>query len=434
MQTAEYADACRFAGRIEESERVFGELLEDAEQKDNRTIVCVARTGLANAFCARSRWEDAVELLRPALEDARASGDRVLRARVECVLASALFNRGELEETKKLLNQALRTAREYEALATEVAALTSLGIASLAVDDTAAAFTHLSQGIGLAERTHNDHWAVIGRSYLAIQAHLSGQLAAAGEMYELSLSELESLGIRRALGVCRYASATLWMLRADWDRARVVLEQAMTELAVTCPDYEPILHPALALCDLGADRTGAAQRLAHAKKLCGGDDVRPAFADIVRRIEELDAVSRDKPAKEVIEGIEGLLIERVCQALRDKKTAGNLYLSEDGSQCRVSGTKTAIDLSRRLPLQRMLRALVAEHEKPAATHLTEDELVRAVWPGERIAARAARIRLHTTVSMLRKMGLGALIERSTEGYRLRPGLSIRRTADLSGFK
>ena len=44
--------------------------------------------------------------------------------------------------------------------------------------------------------------------------------------------------------------------------------------------------------------------------------------------------------------------------------------------------------------------------------------------------RAARIRLHTTVSMLRSKGLGTLIERSQEGYRLRPDLEIRTLPEI----
>jgi tetratricopeptide (TPR) repeat protein len=427
LQAAEYADACRFAGRIEESERVFSELLSDASAKQNRMLACIARTGLGNAFASRSRWEEAERVLRPALDDARAVRDPMLRARVQCVLASSLFNRGEVEESKRLLTEGLRTAREYEALPIQVAALTSLGIVSLAKDDLPAAFTFLSQGVGLAERTSNDHWAVIGRSYLAIQAHLSGRTAAAREMYELSLSELESLGIRRALGVCRFACATLYQLLGDWERSCVMLEQAMSELAVTCPDYEPLLVAALALSDLGAGKRGALQRLAHARSLCEAES-EPRFVDIVQRIEEIDTAgrARTKTAKtKTARSIEALLVERVCERLESRGSAGVLVLDEDASTYRVSGGGQRVDLSRRVPLQRLLQELSAAHAREPGSFITDDELVRRVWPDERIHARAARIRLHTTVSMLRGKGLGAWVERFRQGYRLRPEVTLK---------
>lgn len=86
-------------------------------------------------------------------------------------------------------------------------------------------------------------------------------------MYDACLAELDALGIRRAAGRTRLAKATLYMSQGCWDQARDTLEVgAASALAVTCPDYEPTLQAALAVCDLATGQIPAYRhRLAHAR-------------------------------------------------------------------------------------------------------------------------------------------------------------------------
>ncbi len=58
--------------------------------------------------------------------------------------------------------------------------------------------------------------------------------------------------------------------------------------------------------------------------------------------------------------------------------------------------------------------------------LSADELVAAGWPDERLRPDSARNRLQVALSTLRKLGLRPLLERSKGGYRLAPGVPLRR--------
>jgi hypothetical protein len=88
-----------------------------------------------------------------------------------------------------------------------------------------------------------------------------------------------------------------------------------------------------------------------------------------------------------------------------------------------------VDLSRRPPLARLLGVLAKraseepDQNREAAT-VAGEELIAAIWPGERIQRRAARNRLHVSVSMLRRMGLREVVVARGAGYAIAPAVAI----------
>lgn len=96
-----------------------------------------------------------------------------------------------------------------------------------------------------------------------------------------------------------------------------------------------------------------------------------------------------------------------------------IEVSLDGSHIRVGGSE--VDLSRRGPARRVLRALV-EADGP----LDAPSLVRAGWPGEVLLHESGQQRLWQAIRLLRKAGLGEALVRDPNGYRLAD--SVRRTA------
>jgi predicted ATPase len=86
-------------------------------------------------------------------------------------------------------------------------------------------------------------------------------------------------------------------------------------------------------------------------------------------------------------------------------------------------------LPRESPMRLILLRLVEAHAERRGQAVALDQLVSAGWPGERMLADAARNRGYMALSRLRKLGLGPLIERNEDGYRLAPDLRIVQLPD-----
>jgi hypothetical protein len=79
-------------------------------------------------------------------------------------------------------------------------------------------------------------------------------------------------------------------------------------------------------------------------------------------------------------------------------------------------------LGRRGPLRRVLLALAEAQGSRAGAALSVDDLLTAGWPGERPLPEAANNRVWVTISTLRKLGLGDVLQRWDGGYRLDPSV------------
>lgn len=100
-----------------------------------------------------------------------------------------------------------------------------------------------------------------------------------------------------------------------------------------------------------------------------------------------------------------------------------LRVGDDGQWFQRGGGE-CVDLARSPLQQRLLWRLVRARLDHAGHPLTADELVEALWPGEKIIRESAMNRLYVAINNVRRAGLGDLLERTPAGYRLRPDIHL----------
>jgi hypothetical protein len=84
-----------------------------------------------------------------------------------------------------------------------------------------------------------------------------------------------------------------------------------------------------------------------------------------------------------------------------------------------------VDLARRRSLRLILLRLVTHRASASGASLTQDELLAAGWPGERMNVEAGQKRVRTAIWTLRKLGLGTWLVTHDDGYRLDPNVVVQ---------
>src|SRR5688500_9097174 len=100
-----------------------------------------------------------------------------------------------------------------------------------------------------------------------------------------------------------------------------------------------------------------------------------------------------------------MLASELAAAMLDKETERvELHWDDDmGTLQLVNGC--TINLRPRVPLRRIVTALVRQHRSSPGTSMTAPELVAAGWPGERMLPCAAANRLYVALATLRSLGM-----------------------------
>lgn len=83
-----------------------------------------------------------------------------------------------------------------------------------------------------------------------------------------------------------------------------------------------------------------------------------------------------------------------------------------------------IDLRHRVPLRRIVSALVRLHRASPGTPVTARDLVAAGWPGERLLPCAATNRLYVALATLRTFGLRGCLRRGRGGWHIDTDLRV----------
>ena len=98
-------------------------------------------------------------------------------------------------------------------------------------------------------------------------------------------------------------------------------------------------------------------------------------------------------------------------------------VASDGSFFEIDEQR--VDLSRRPVLRRVFAFLVERHRTQPNRSTTPEEIRDAGWPGEAMAAKSASKRVIMAISTLRKLGLGQLLIRDSNGYRFARAVRLR---------
>jgi len=105
-------------------------------------------------------------------------------------------------------------------------------------------------------------------------------------------------------------------------------------------------------------------------------------------------------------------------ALREGPAAPRVEVFRNGLGFRVQGEP--VDLKRRAALAQILARLVQALQDEPGVALQRETLQQAGWPGENIRTDSAANRVYVALSELRKLGLGASLQRTSGGYLLDP--------------
>jgi hypothetical protein len=98
-------------------------------------------------------------------------------------------------------------------------------------------------------------------------------------------------------------------------------------------------------------------------------------------------------------------------------------VGREGRWFRV-GAHDTVDLDGKPTLARLAQILAEAHIRGEREPLPRHELIKRMWPDERIDPAAAANRLSVTLSKLRSLGLASELDVSRHGVRLRGDLVV----------
>jgi tetratricopeptide (TPR) repeat protein len=278
-------------------------------------------------------------------------------------------------------------------------------------------------------------------SALGILTQAEGASDRAIGYHAAAVQAFRDLGNRHREGSALYYLACGYLERGEAIQAIVVLDQAATAIAtVGAVRYQALIAGARAVAAAGhgdvAMMVVALAAAAAAASVCQSEPALTATLSIHALHSEWPA---DPPARlRIVEravaiaaatpGDDPQLAVRLLRArLGDRAATGAVIeISGDGARVRVPGAAAAIDLGRRVPLRRIMAALITQRENAPGEDLSVDALVAAGWPGEYINHNAANNRLHVALTTLRKLGLRDWLQSGEHGYRLSPAVAIVR--------
>lgn len=186
------------------------------------------RLGIANAYAAMGRVQDAQAAYEDVLESERASGELQQQAATLDQLATLLLSFGEAARVVELEQQAVAAARAAGDPDVEASAMSTLGLAWHALGDESKAVELLEAAVVFAHGSGNRRREALCLNNLALQAGESGDPQRALTLYEASRSAFDAASdpgnaataLNNIGGVYRSLGAS--------DRARAYYEQALT--------------------------------------------------------------------------------------------------------------------------------------------------------------------------------------------------------------
>jgi tetratricopeptide (TPR) repeat protein len=349
------------------------------------------RTRLAHAYRREGELEHAEREIRRALELHRAAAH-------SDDLPMVLYEAGVIAWFRGRYDEALARYDEGLALveATDHARGALLYVRAILLQERGeldAAFDHYVRALEPIRAGGNLYLEASALYYFA-GAHLErGQRDDAARLLERALAMVRELGVPRYQALIESCRATLFAVAGDLESARRCLEVA--EQAAAACRSERALAATVAIHGLyvraAAEPAAGPGLLAEARALAEAhpsDDSRFAL--------------------------------RAALVCFGRGGAGGepLIVRAGGRALRLPGAATDVDLSRRVPLQRIVLALARRRIEAPGEALAPWELLAAGWPGERVGDSAGTNRVHVALSTLRNLGLRGLLVSGQGGYAL----------------
>ncbi|MFT3775759.1 MAG: tetratricopeptide repeat protein [Minicystis sp.] len=377
---------------------------------------------------------------------------RVREAEIRANLGHALRREGDLESAERETKRALALFRETGIESDLPRVLCEAGVIALFRRDYATSNGSFGEALTLARRlgARQAEGAVLSARGILLQE--TGDLAAARAHHAQAVRVFHEIGSRHREGSALYYLGSAFLEEGSTDEAAKLLARAFDIMRGVMPRYEVLIAGCLAALwsDAGAPDVAAdwLDRARAAARACATEPslqttlalheshvslVRATESERTAIIAKARSLAEPWSNDDVRFALRLLLARTRPEALAP---AGALVVRDEGASFRLPDARSAVDLTRRVPLRRILHALARLRVDAPGEPLSTDELVRAGWPGERMSADAASNRVRVALATLRKLGLRDAIVTGTGGYLLDPALSVvlddaNRAADRS---
>jgi predicted ATPase len=351
---------------------------------------------------ARTHYEQAADRYRVA-------GTKDAEAETLAYLAALLLQRGHLQEARARYHDALALRDQASDKKLSAMILGNLAILEQEEGEFTRAGEYLQCGLAAARQAGDRLLEGHLLGYGGCLAHELGDLSLAQRNYEHALAVLREVRDLRLEGIFLGCLGCIHAARDLQEAARDAFDQAERELTELADEG--------ALGALSVHR--AHLLIARARRPEESEEMR------ISCLASAEAVC-DQARRDALFGASDDLRFAV-RVLTKTLEADALVVELDDSgviAIRPKGGNTQ-DLSTRVPLRRIVTALVELQRTQPGVALADDALIEVAWPGERIAYEASMNRLKVALATLRKLGLRELMLRRDGGYLLDPAVKVR---------
>lgn len=415
------AASAHMRGDLNEAVQAYDLALERLRDQPNRRAVCFALLDQAILHSERGSMDAALESVDEAT--ATNAGDD-LRGTVLALRGCIHFDTGSFELAHENLHAALDVSRQGDYRILEGQVLGELAVLELFRGEDPSGF---GETIAVLEEVGDRRMLCAFKGYRGMATHLGGDFSAASRDYEETRRVANELGCVRLAG---YLTAWSAMAYADLERLDLSRRRFEEAGADVDPAVDPLMMAILDLAhaqlELGRARESfAAGRAAHA-------------ATLLRAARSLASPGKHKghAGRPMEDSSRDLRLSRRLFENALRLTAEQLGLLELAEESRVRlavdgagrwfrlDDEAAQDTGRRTAVRRLLLALSRAHAEAPGVPIARDELIAAVWAGEKMAPVSAKNRLHVALSQLRKLGMRDHILTEEHGYLLDPSIDL----------
>ncbi|MEQ1505839.1 MAG: hypothetical protein ABMB14_26630, partial [Myxococcota bacterium] len=390
--------------------------VEAAERSGDPGLEAYARVLRIGVLARRGRPPDRSEL--DAVRRLAPSAEPNIRA---IVLNALAVHTDRDEDRPALWEEAVRATSEGDRPYDAAYLHHNLALYATGKGDLPAALAAARQAVDLARASGALDQRPSSILLYAVLRHRTGDLDGAAA----TCAEAASLGLSGWYLGLRYALDGVRALDAGAPGDAIEpLSRAGPLVAAVSPEPIPGLALAVAAC-----RAVAAARVQHphaddwlaearSPSLASGVLGPSPSPDPLRRAMDralgmaAEAAGPSPPGLELF----GEVLERLASARR------SVAIGPDCGWVAVDGA--AIALTARPVARRLVQCLVEVRRTAPGAPASAGQLIEAGWPGEKILADAAANRLYAVLSALRKLGLGAVLQRVEGGWRLDPDVPV----------
>ncbi len=326
-----------------------------------------------------------------------------------------------------------------------VFALGHLGQAQVAawLADSDEAETRRAQAFGVIDKVNAQDTRALAQLAWSEALLWLGQAEPAEELARQALAGIESIAYRRrrgeAIGVL---ALTLWT-QGRSDEALPLLERAVeaTE-ATSCRRHAAIARARLgALCaQLGDSEVGAGHleradcyaeaapdaklgEIVRAWRVCGGLLGADALATLWLAGGGAQAAGERFADVALATALRPNAAQMLREALPFAHDGATNVVGPGGSWL-VTAHGELVDLTSRPQMAALVFGLASARRRGPGEWVDRDELRELLWPGEAMSESSLSNRLHKTISVLRRDGLGDQLESQGSAYRMRPDVPL----------